>query len=61
MYKEYLLGLTNIFSTLNFKQIEWKERIRKQWKESQNFPRKKKKKVRKGLLLEWKIANTEIF
>lgn len=36
---------------------QWKSRIRKQWKESQNFPRKMKKKVRKNLLLEWQIAN----
>lgn len=35
----------------------WKDRIRKQWKESQNYPRKKKKKVRKKLMFEWQIAN----
>ena len=34
----------------------WKARIQKQWKESQNFPRKKKKAVRKNLRLEWLIA-----
>jgi len=34
----------------------WKARIRKQWQESKNFPRKKKKAVRKNLRLEWLIA-----
>ena len=34
----------------------WKARIQKEWKESKNFPRKKKKQVRKELRLEWLIA-----
>lgn len=36
---------------------EWKERITKQWIESESFPRKKKKAVRKSLRLEWDIAS----
>lgn len=35
---------------------DWKDRIRDQWEESKNFPRKKKKRVRKSLLLDWSIA-----
>jgi hypothetical protein len=36
---------------------EWKDRIRAEWEESKNYPRKKKKKVRKSLLLDWSIAS----
>ena len=32
---------------------EWRDEILEKWEESKKFPRKKKKKVRKGLLLEW--------
>ena len=35
---------------------EWKERILVQWEESKKMPRKKKKKVRKSLLVDWSIA-----
>jgi hypothetical protein len=36
---------------------DWKDRIRKKWQESKNYPRKKKKRVRKELLIDWSIAN----
>jgi hypothetical protein len=49
-------GLT-MLSDMKRQNKAWKDRIRKQWKESQNLPRKKKKSVRKNLLLEWQIAN----
>lgn len=49
-------GLT-MLSNMKKQNQMWKDRIRRQWKESQNFPRKKKKMVRKNLLLEWQIAN----
>ncbi len=40
---------------------EWKDRILAEWEESKNYPRKKKKKVRKSLLLDWSIASYDIF
>jgi hypothetical protein len=48
-------------SELQQRQEEWKERIRKQWEESKNLPRKKKKQLRKSLLLDWNIASFNIF
>ena len=40
---------------------EWKERILVQWEESKKMPRKKKKKVRKSLLVDWSIASYDLF
>jgi len=40
---------------------EWREEILERWKESKNFPRKKKKKERKRLLLEWSAASWSPF
>lgn len=40
-------------------QNAWKSRIKKQWIESANYPRKKKKQTRKYLMLEWRIASWE--
>ena len=40
---------------------EWRDEILKKWEESKKFPRKKKKKVRKGLLLEWSAASWSAF
>lgn len=56
------LGLfsNKYFETKN-KQEEFKEKIKKQWEESINLPRKKKKRLRKRLLLDWNIANYDIF
>lgn len=34
---------------------EWEKRVRRQFRESMNLPRKKKKKVRKSLNLEYNI------
>lgn len=39
----------------------WKERIKKEFRDSMNLPRKKKKAVRKRLYLEWDIANWNPF
>ena len=49
------LGFT-MQSEMKANMEEWKDRIRNQWEESKNFPRKKKKRVRKELLLDWSIA-----
>lgn len=35
----------------------WKDRILAQWNESANYPRKRKKRVRKGLMIEWACAS----
>jgi uncharacterized membrane protein YbaN (DUF454 family) len=35
---------------------KWKAKILEKWEESKNFPRKKKKKIRKELQLDWSIA-----
>jgi hypothetical protein len=43
------------------KQKEWKERILKEWEETKNLPRKKKKQRRKELRLDWSIATYDIF
>lgn len=39
---------------------EWKERILKEWDESKNLPRKKKKAKRKELKVDWAVANWNI-
>ena len=49
------IGL-NYMKEMEEMEKNWKARIRKQWQESKNFPRKKKKRVRKELQLEWSIA-----
>jgi hypothetical protein len=46
---------------LESKQEEWKERILKEWEESKNLPRKKKKQRRKELLLDWSFATYNPF
>lgn len=40
---------------------QWKEDIKRKFRESRNLPRKKKKQVRKELQLEWRIASWDIF
>jgi hypothetical protein len=35
---------------------EWRERLRKEYKDTQNLPRKKKKQERKRILSLWRIA-----
>lgn len=48
-------------SIVEAQQEEWKERIKQKFKETKNFPRKKKKQARKKLNLEWSIANYNVF
>ena len=40
---------------------QWKESIKRKFRESCNLPRKKKKQVRKELQLDWRIANWDPF
>lgn len=58
MYLTIGLSFMNEMETQN---EEWKKRIRDEWKKSQNYPRKKKKRVRKELILDWSIANWNPF
>jgi hypothetical protein len=52
-----ILGMASMMAAeMQYQQDEWKDRIRKQWKESRNLPRKKKKALRKSLLVNWSIA-----
>lgn len=47
----------NEMATREANKEEWKERILSQWRETKNFPRKKKKQRRKELQVDWSIAN----
>jgi len=40
---------------------QWKQDIKRKFRESCNLPRKKKKQVRKELQLDWRIANWDPF
>jgi hypothetical protein len=42
-------------------QEDWKKRIKAEFRETVNLPRKKKKQKRKELNLEWAIANWNPF
>lgn len=52
LYLQYLYPLID----LEVKQLEHKEKILAEWKKSANYPRKKKKAVRKRLNLEYSIV-----
>jgi hypothetical protein len=56
----YLMGMSELYN-FEKQQEDWKERIKKEFRESCNLPRKKKKRVRKNLQLEWSIANWNPF
>jgi hypothetical protein len=59
---QYMIGMAlTMQAEMDAMQEDWKERILKQWEESKKMPRKKKKKIRKELLLEWSIANYDPF
>ncbi len=50
-----------MLAQMEVEKEEWQTRIKKQFRESANFPRKKKKRVRKVLQLEWQITNFDPF
>ena len=56
----YLMGMSELYN-FEKQQEDWKERIKKEFRESCNLPRKKKKRVRKNLQLEWSVANWSPF
>ena len=52
-----ILGMAAMYSTAcEVNTEEWKKRILDEWEKSKNYPRKKKKRVRKELQLDWSIA-----
>lgn len=53
-------GLAQV-SLVKANQREWKERILKEFEETKNMPRKKKKQRRKELNLDWSIASWSPF
>jgi hypothetical protein len=57
----YLLMGLSMMNDMTEGQERWKQRIRDEWEKSKNYPRKKKKRVRKELLLDWAFANWSPF
>lgn len=57
----YFSTALSMMAEVEKNQKDWEERILRQWEESKDFPRKKKKMVRKSLELEWKIASWSPF
>jgi len=52
-----LVGLAiGMQATMEVNQERWKEEVLKKWDESRKLPRKKKKRERKSLLIEWSVA-----
>jgi len=54
------MGLT-MMEDMKTQSEERKELILAEWEKSKNYPRKKKKKVRKELNVDWSIANWDPF
>lgn len=50
-----MMGLS-MMENMNTMSEDRKREILAKWKESKNYPRKKKKQVRKELQLDWSIA-----
>lgn len=54
----YGMGMMEVMKANSEKR---KKEILAEWEKSKNYPRKKKKKVRKHLQLDWSIANWNPF
>ena len=52
----YLMMGMNMMNDLKTQSEERKKQILIDWEKSKNYPRKKKKRVRKELNLDWSIA-----
>lgn len=50
-----------MMSAIKKSNEEWKDRLRQEWRDSMDMPRKKKKLERKRILLDWSIANYDPF
>ena len=52
-----LFGMAALMmGSVEMNQDKWKKEILDKWEKSKNYPRKKKKKVRKHLQLDWNFA-----
>jgi len=57
MNKGHILGFASLMmGAVKMNQSKWKQDILDEWGKSKNYPRKKKKKVRKHLQLDWNLA-----
>ena len=54
------LGMS-MMDDIESRSDDWKKRILAEFNASKNYPRKKKKRVRKELQLNWNIANWNPF
>ena len=54
---KYVGIAVGMMATMEVAQEKWQTEILERWEESKNFPRKKKKKERKRLLVEWSVAS----
>ena len=50
-----------LYKSFDNNMSEWRERIKADWQKTFKMPRKKKKRVRKELKLDWVIANYDPF
>jgi len=58
MISKNILALISMFSSIyDIDNEEWKKKILTEWRNSANYPRKKKKRVRKSLQIDWALAN----
>lgn len=55
-----MMGLS-MMNDIESKSEEQKKEILLEWEKSKNYPRKKKKRVRKELNLDWAIASWNPF
>lgn len=56
MFEYFLDFAMKEMESIESTKASWQERLRSQWKESEKMPRKKKKKLRKSILLDWNIS-----
>jgi len=60
--KSMVIGMATMFaSSMKINNERKLEEIREEWRKSANYPRKKKKKVRKRLNLEYSIFSWDSF
>jgi hypothetical protein len=59
--KQTLFTLTNIYAGISSFNEKWKEQLQQEYIDSRKLPRKKKKKERKRILLDWHFANMSVF
>ena len=57
----YLSLAIGMADCMDVNSEEWKKEILDEWEKSKNYPRKKKKRIRKELTLDWSIASYDPF